>query len=73
MVKRVEDGGVDGFELNVGWGEGMCERGMGKYGKMDEIGKECGRLVGVMNIFEMRGKNRIDKDCWRFLGMGEIV
>jgi len=29
LIKRGEDAGVDGFELNFGCPHGMCERGMG--------------------------------------------
>src|SRR5438477_2365397 len=44
FVKRSEDAGVDGFELNFGCPHGMCERGMGSaVGQNPDV---CERITG---------------------------
>ena len=46
IIKRVEDTGADGLELNFGCPHGMCERGMGSaVGQEPEVLKD-GRGLG---------------------------
>jgi len=43
IVKKVEDTGADGFELNFGCPHGMSERGMG--GAVGQVPEYCGQIV----------------------------